>query len=135
MLNRIILTGRITATPTLKTTSNGSSVVNFSIANQRNYKGASGEKETDFFEVVAWRNTADFVTKYFSKGDLITVDGRLETRKFVDKNGVNRVAFEIIAEDVFFGSSKGDGAKKVAEAPKPEEAADDGVVDEDDLPF
>ena len=78
MLNRITITGRMTRDPELRATQNGISVTSFSIANQRNYKNNNGERETDFFDVVAWRNTAEFVTKYFSKGSLVTVDGRLK---------------------------------------------------------
>ena len=85
MLNRITMTGRLTRDPELRTTQGNRSVTNFSIANQRNYKNSSGERGTDFFDVVAWQATAEFVTKYFSKGSLVTVDGRLETRKFTDK--------------------------------------------------
>ena len=106
MLNRITITGRMTRDPELRATQSGISVTSFSIANQRSYKNNSGERETDFFDVVAWRNTAEFVTKYFSKGSLVTVDGRLETRKFTDKQGNERKAVEIIADNVFFGDSK-----------------------------
>ena len=90
MLNRITITGRMTRDPELRTTQSGISVTSFSIANQRNYKNNNGERDTDFFNVVAWRNTAEFVTKYFSKGSLVTVDGRLESRKFTDKQGNER---------------------------------------------
>ena len=106
MLNRITITGRMTRDPELRATQNGISVTSFSIANQRNYKNNNGERETDFFDVVAWRNTAEFVTKYFVKGSLVTVDGRLETRKFTDKQGNERKTVEIIADNVFFGDSK-----------------------------
>lgn len=76
MLNRIIMTGRLTRDPELRTTQSNISVTSFSIANQRNYKNGNGERVTDFFDVVAWRATAEFVTKYFVKGSLVTVDGR-----------------------------------------------------------
>lgn len=120
MLNRITITGRLTRDPELRTTQNGISVTSFSIANQRNYKNNSGEKETDFFDVVAWRNTAEFVTKYFVKGSLVTVDGRLESRKFTDKEGNKRTAIEIIADNVFFGDSKNEQRET---APTPAAAA------------
>ena len=116
MLNRITLTGRLTHDPELHTTQSGISVVTFAIANQRNYKNSAGERDTDFFNVTAWRSTAEFVTQYFRKGSLITVDGRLESRKYTDKDGNNRVAIEIIADNVYFGESK-------STAQYPEEAA------------
>ncbi len=91
MLNRITMTGRMTRDPELRTTQSNISVTSFSIANQRNYKNGNGERDTDFFDVVAWRATAEFVTKYFVKGSLVTVDGRLETeperRLFLERCG------------------------------------------------
>ena len=122
MLNRITITGRMTRDPELRTTQSGISVTSFSIANQRNYKNNNGERETDFFDVVAWRNTAEFVTKYFVKGSLVTVDGRLETRKFTDKQGNERKAVEIIADNVFFGDSKNE-QRETAPAPAAAAAA------------
>lgn len=116
MLNRITMTGRLTHDPELRTTPSGVSVTSFSIANQRNYKNSSNERDTDFFDVVAWRTTAEFVTRYFSKGSLVTVDGRLETRKYEDKQGNKRTAVEIIADNVFFGDSKTE-QKETAPAP------------------
>lgn len=123
MLNRITITGRLTRDPELRTTQSGISVTSFSIATQRNYKNNGGERETDFFDVVAWRNTADFVAKYFSKGSLVTVDGRLETQKFTDKQGNERKAVKIIADNVFFGDSKNE---QKGTAPAPAEAAAPG---------
>ena len=123
MLNRITMTGRLTRDPELRTTQGNRSVTNFSIANQRNYKNSSGERGTDFFDVVAWQATAEFVTKYFSKGSLVTVDGRLETRKFTDKEGNKRTVVEIIADNVFFGDSKNEQQKT---ASGPAEAATPG---------
>lgn len=140
MLNRITMTGRLTHAPELRQTPSGISVTSFSIANQRNYKNADGERETDFFDVVAWRATADFVTQYFTKGSLITVDGRLESRKFTDKNGNNRVAIEIKADNVYFGESKNDGQHSASPAASGGDFVPDfstGSIDEedDDLPF
>lgn len=120
MLNRITMTGRLTRDPELRTTQSNISVTSFSIANQRNYKNGNGERDTDFFDVVAWRATAEFVTKYFVKGSLVTVDGRLETRKFTDKEGNKRTVVEIIADNVFFGDSKNEQQKT---ASGPAEAA------------
>ena len=123
MLNRITITGRMTRDPELRTTQSGISVTSFSIANQRNYKNGKGERDTDFFDVVAWRATAEFVTKYFVKGSLVTVDGRLETRKFTDKQGNERKTVEIIADNVFFGDSKNEQRET---APAPDAAAAPG---------
>ena len=123
MLNRITITGRMTRDPELRTTQSGISVTSFSIANQRNYKNGNGERDTDFFDVVAWRATAEFVTKYFVKGSLVTVDGRLETRKFTDKQGNERKTVEIIADNVFFGDSKNEQRET---APASEAAAAPG---------
>lgn len=140
MLNRITITGRMTADPELRKTANDISVTGFSIANQRNYKNADGERETDFFDVTAWRATAEFVTRYFSKGSLITVDGRLETRKYTDKNGNNRVALEIKADNVYFGDSKNESQTTSAPANNggdfvPDFSVAGGKMGDDDLPF
>ena len=112
-LNLIVLTGRMTADPELRTLDSGASVVNFSIAVQRGYKPAgSDDYPVDFLDIVAWRKTAEFVGNYFKKGSMITVVGSLETRKFQDKNtGANRTAYEIKADRVFFGDSvkRGEG--------------------------
>ena len=140
MLNRITVTGRMTADPELRKTASDISVISFSIANQRNYKNAEGERETDFFDVTAWRTTAEFVTRYFSKGSLITVDGRLETRKYTDKNGNNRVAVEIKADNVYFGDSKYENQETSAPANSrvdfiPNFSATSGEMEDNDLPF
>lgn len=106
-LNLIVLTGRMTADPELRTIDNGASVVNFSIAVQRGYKPAGAEDyPVDFLDIVAWRKTAEFVGNYFKKGSMITVVGSLETRKYQDKNtGANRTAYEVKADRVYFGDS------------------------------
>ena len=105
MFNLAILTGRLTADPELKTTPNGISVCSFSIAVDRAYKKGE-EKQTDFLNVVCWRATAEFVSKWFTKGSLIGIEGSIQTRKFTDKNGNNRTAFEIVANNVHFVESK-----------------------------
>ena len=111
MLNKIIIMGRLTHDPEFKTTQSGVSVVSFSIACERDFKNKeTNEKETDFINVQAWRNTAEFISKYFSKGRMIVVEGRLQTRKYQDKDGNNRMATEIVADHVYFGDSKSDGA-------------------------
>ena len=109
MLNVVVIEGRLTATPELKTTNNGVSVTSFSIANKKNFKDASGEYKTDFFDVVAWRKTAEFVCNNFKKGSKITVEGALSTREYTDKNGNKRIATEIVATNCHFGESKRDG--------------------------
>lgn len=105
MFNLVVLTGRLTGQPELKTTSNGISVCTFSIAVDRAYKKGE-EKQTDFLNVVCWRTTAEFVSKWFKKGSLIGIEGSIQTRKFTDKNGNNRTAFEIVANNVHFVESK-----------------------------
>ena len=98
MLNRITMTGRLVADPELRRTQSGVSVTSFRIANDRDY-GKGEEKETDFFDVVAWRSTAEFICKYFTKGRMISVDGRLQTRGWKDREGNNRVSIEILVDN------------------------------------
>lgn len=105
MLNKIILMGRLTRDPELKRTQSGTAVTSFALAVDRDFKSQSGEKETDFIDIVAWRNTAEFVSKYFSKGRMAVVEGRLQTRKWQDKEGNNRVSVEVAADNVYFGDS------------------------------
>ena len=105
MFNFVVLTGRLTADPELKTTQSGVSVVSFCVAVQRQYK--SGEDPiTDFINIVAWRHTAEFVTKYFHKGNMIGIEGSIQTRKYTDKDGNNRTAFEVLANNVQFVEGK-----------------------------
>lgn len=105
MFNLVVLTGRLTSDPELKTTQSNVSVTSFCIAVQRRYK--SGEEPiTDFINIVAWRNTAEFVAKYFKKGNMIGIEGSIQTRKYTDKDGNNRVAFEVLASGVQFVESK-----------------------------
>ncbi len=106
MLNQCIVMGRLTRDPEIRTTPSGTNVATFTVACERDYKGQDGEKAADFIEIVAWRNTADFVGKYFSKGRMAVIKGRLETRSYEDKNGVKRKIAEIIADSVYFGDSK-----------------------------
>ena len=105
MFNLVVLTGRLTSDPELKTTQSNVSVTSFCIAVQRRYK--SGEEPiTDFINIVAWRNTAEFVAKYFKKGNMIGIEGSIQTRKYTDKDGNNRVVFEVLASNVQFVESK-----------------------------
>ena len=114
MLNKIILMGRLCTNPELRRTGSGTAVTSFSLACDRDFKSQSGEKETDFIEVVAWKNTAEFVSKYFSKGRMAVVEGRLQLRDWTDKDGNKRRSAEVVADNVYFGDSKRDGASAPA---------------------
>ena len=108
MLNRIIIMGRLTHDPELRRTQNSTAVASFTLAVDRDYKAEGGEKETDFIDVVAWRNTAEFVSKYFTKGRMAVVEGRLQLRDWKDKDGNNRRSAEVIADNIYFGGSRKD---------------------------
>lgn len=110
MLNKIIVMGRLTRDPELRRTQSGLAVTSFSIACDRDFKSQSGEKETDFIDVVAWRNTAEFVSKYFSKGRMAVVEGRLQIRAWTDQTGNKRRSAEVVADNVYFGDSKRENA-------------------------
>ena len=109
MLNKIILMGRLTRDPELRRTGNGTAVTSFSLAVDRDFKNQAGEKETDFIDIVAWRNTAEFVSRYFTKGRMAVVEGRLQIRDWTDRDGGKRRSAEVIADNVYFGDSKKDG--------------------------
>lgn len=106
MLNKVIIMGRLTMDPELRRTQSGTAVTSFRIAVDQDFKGKDGTKQADFFDVVAWRNTAEFVSKYFTKGRMAVVEGRLQTRDWTDREGGKRVATEIVADSVYFGDSK-----------------------------
>lgn len=106
MLNKAIVMGRLTADPEVKHTPGGASVTTITLACERDFKGKDGSRETDFIDVVAWRNTAEFVGKYFSKGRMAVAEGRLQFRSYTDKNNVKRRSAEILADNVYFGDSK-----------------------------
>ena len=108
-LNHITIMGRLTKDVELRRTPNGVAVASFTLAVDRDFKEKGGEKETDFIECVAWRNTAEFVDKYFSKGRVAVVSGRLQIRSWQDKDGNKRKTAEVVAEDVYFGDSKTTG--------------------------
>ena len=110
MLNKIILMGRLTRDPELRRTGNGTAVTSFSLAVDRDFKSQTGEKETDFIDIVAWRGTAEFVSKYFTKGRMAVVSGRLQIRNWQDKEGNKRRSAEVVADNVYFGDSKRDSA-------------------------
>ena len=110
MLNHIVIMGRLTKDPELRTTQSGVSVTSFTLAVDRDFKNKdSGEKSTDFIDVVAWRQTAEFVCKYFAKGRMAVVEGRLQMRDWTDKDGNKRTSAEVVADNVYFGDSKRDG--------------------------
>lgn len=115
MLNRIVLMGRLTRDPELRRTQSGTAVVSFSIACDRDYAAQGAERETDFIDIVAWRGTAEFVEKYFSKGRMIVVGGRLQIRNWQDKEGNKRRSAEVLADSVYFGDSKRDGDGRQAQ--------------------
>ncbi|MBQ6825521.1 MAG: single-stranded DNA-binding protein [Clostridia bacterium] len=141
MFNLVVLTGRLTADPELKTTPNGTSVTTFSIAVDRRYRSGE-ERQTDFITIVAWRQTAEFVSKYFKKGSLIGIEGSIQTRRYQDKDGNNRNVFEVVANNVQFVESKRDSAP-VNNGAEPasfsnadvNDFADLGDATDDDLPF
>ncbi len=142
MFNLVVLTGRLTADPELRYTPSNIPVTTFSIAVSRRYK-AGEEAQADFINIVAWRQTAEFVTKYFQKGSMIGIEGSIQTRRYVDKDtGKNRTAFEVVANNVQFVESKRDGAAaQSTEAPASfsnagaSEFTDLSGGADDDLPF
>ena len=127
MYNRAILIGRLVADPEMRTTPNGINVATFRIAVDRPFS-KNAEKKADFITIVAWRQQAEFVCRYFSKGRAIGVEGAIQTRDYTDKEGNKRTAVEVVADNVFFVESK-----KSADTPKNEEY--EKVEDEEDLPF
>lgn len=143
MLNFAAIMGRLTSDPELKHTPSSVSVSSFTLAVERSYK-TGGEKQTDFINVVAWRNTAEFVCKYFSKGQMMIVEGPIQTRTYEDKSGGKRKAVEIVAGNVNFGEAKRSDSSQsdIPAANKPAPADGGGSFDEfeelpvdDDLPF
>lgn len=137
MVNNVVIMGRLVRDPELRQLDNGTSVTSFSVAVDRNYVDkTTNERQADFLNVVAWRQTADFVCKYFHQGDMIAIEGSLQSRKYTDKDGNNRVAIEIVANNVSFCGGKNGGnananttgttATMVANAPS---------EDNDELPF
>ncbi len=111
MLNHIVLMGRLVRDPELRQTQSGVSVVSFRIAVDRDFQNRdSGEKQADFIDIVAWRNTAEFVSKYFTKGRMAVVSGRLQVREWTDREGGKRYSTEVVADNVYFGDSKNSAA-------------------------
>ena len=133
MLNKIIIMGRLTSDPELRRTGTGIAVTSFTLAVDRDYSGKdSGEKETDFIDCVAWRYTGEFIAKYFTKGRMAIVSGRLQIRSYNDRDGNKRRAAEIIADSVYFGDSKNSGTDQ-ATAPAQDFAAIE--IPDYELPF
>ena len=131
MLNKCFLLGRMTKDPEIRRTNGGIAVTSFTLAVDRDFK-TNGEKETDFIDVVAWRNTAEFVSKYFSKGRMAIVEGRLQIRDWTDKNGNKRRTAEVVADNVYFGDSK----KENKQEPEYKQADLAEISEEDgELPF
>ena len=137
MLNHITAAGRLTKDPELRRTQNGVAVASFTIACDRDIKDASGNKQTDFIDCVAWRNTAEFVDKYFTRGRMVIVSGRLQMREWPDKNGNKRRNTEILAESVYFGDSKQQTANaQTQEAHAPQADNFQQIeIDDEELPF
>ncbi len=115
--NKVILGGRLTADPELKSTPAGDSVTNFSVAVTRRGQKKEGEKDTDFITVTAWRNTAEFITQYFRKGSGICIVGSLRTRNWTDQQGQKRYATEVVADEAYFVDSKAESGGNAAPAP------------------
>lgn len=147
MLNRIVLMGRLTAVPELKTTKTGKSVTSFSIAVDRNYVKTGEERKADFFNIVCWNNTAEFVCRYFTKGSLIALEGKLQSRIYQAKDSTNRYVTEIIADTVSFTGERRDKNNNANNYPAPPLPAQfeqppmsahndfDNMPLDDDLPF
>ena len=118
MLNKIFIMGRLTRDPELRRTQSGTAVTSFSLAVDRDFKDKStGERTTDFIDVVAWRQTGEFVSRFFNKGRMAVVEGRLQIREWKDKDGNNRRSAEVVADNIYFGDSKRDGAGSYDSAP------------------
>lgn len=134
MLNNVVLMGRLTKDPELKQTPQGVSVANFTLAVERNYSKGE-EKQTDFINIIAWRSTADFVAKYFTKGQLVAVRGRLQTRQWQDQNGQKRYATDVVADEVFFAESKRDNVKYTTTTQTTKEIPEEFTVSNEEIPF
>lgn len=134
MLNKIAIMGRLTRDPELRRTQSGVAVTSFRIACDRDFKSQNGEKITDWIDVVAWKNTAEFASKYFTKGRMAIVEGRLQSRDWTDKDGNKRTAIEVVADNIYFGDSKRDS--ETQPAGRPVDASFEEIDEEDgELPF
>lgn len=142
MLNRIAIMGRFTRDPELKYTPSGKAVLSFTLACDRDYQPKAGDKKTDFVDCVAWNATAEFISRYFSKGRMAIVSGSLESRKWESKNGDKRISWEVRVESIYFGDSKKDD-QRGTNAASPSSSGEAGIpegftpidMDDEDLPF
>lgn len=144
MLNHVSIMGRLARDPELRTTTSGKSVVSFTIATDRNRKDANGQNQTDWIRMTAWEKTAEFICKYFQKGSMIAIDGRLQGKTYQDKNGNNRTDMEVVVEEVnFVGAKSASNADSNAQpaarqqpTAQPQTAPQfEDVSDDPDLPF
>lgn len=135
MLNNIVIMGRLTADPVLRRTQNGVAVASFTLACERDFAPQGADKETDFFDIVSWRYTAEFVEKYFSKGQMAIVTGRLQIRNWEDKEGNKRRSAEILADHVYFGEGKRDRATQSEQQYDPQGGFSEIEDDDPNLPF
>lgn len=133
MLNKVILMGRLIADPEHKQTASGVSVTSFSLAVERSFSGKGKERETDFITIVAWRQTADFICKYFAKGRMVALEGSIQTRRYEDRNGNKRTAVEVVADHVYFTGEKKESVDLSSFNPDDFEEIDSGG--DEDLPF
>ena len=147
MLNSIVLMGRLVADPEFRTTTTGKSVCSFRIAVDRSYARAGEQRQTDFFTIVAWEGTANFISRYFSKGSMIAVQGQMQMRQYDDNTGAKRTVYEVLARDVSFCGSKAETGGNAAFAAPAQAAAPapayqtavpgdfEEITDDEDLPF
>lgn len=138
MLNHITIMGRLTRDPELRYTQSGTAVAGFTLAVERDFKGDTGDRETDFIDCVAWRSTAEFVSRYLSKGRMAIVDGRLQMRDWTDRDGNKRRSAEVVADHVYFGDSKREAGTTQGQitAYQPNDVAFQELGDDDDeTPF
>ena len=141
MLNVVALMGRLVADPQLRQTTTGKNVASLRVAVDRGRKDANGQNLADFFDIVAWDKSAEFICRYFQKGSMIAVEGRLQSRNYQDKNGINRTAIEILVNNVHFAGAKSQNApaREPDVAPPPASATSldsfAPIDDTDDLPF
>ncbi|MGN1418986.1 MAG: single-stranded DNA-binding protein [Acutalibacteraceae bacterium] len=148
MINQVVLMGRLVADPELRTTTTGRSVCSFCMAVDRSFVKQGEERKADFINIVAWEQTANFVTRYFHKGSMIAVTGQLQSRQYEDKNGNKRTAYEVVAREVSFCGSKAEtgtsGGSYASAAPAPAQAPVyqtavpgdfEEITDDEDLPF
>lgn len=136
MLNVVALMGRLTADPELRATPAGVSVTSFTLAVDRSFVKQGEERQADFINCVAWRGAADFIAKYFRKGSLIAVDGKIQTRRYQDKDGHNQTAFEVVVDNGHFAGSKENADKPAYSAPEQPSYDDFATIDDaEDLPF